>query len=96
MIATDVMGRGIHVDDVAHVINYDFPRDAEDYVHRIGRTGRAESKGISTSLITPRDMICVREVEKLIGKKIAPTNGGSIPQPQKSSKPPQKHGSKRR
>jgi len=81
MIATDVMGRGIHVDDVAHVINYDFPRDAEDYIHRIGRTGRAESSGISTSLITPRDMICVREVEKLIGKKITPTNGGPIPQP---------------
>ena len=72
MIATDVMGRGIHVDEVAHVINYDFPRDAEDYVHRIGRTGRAESKGISTSLITPRDMINVRAVEKLTGKKIAP------------------------
>ncbi len=71
LIATDVMGRGIHVDDVAHVINFDFPMEPEDYVHRIGRTGRADSRGISTSLITPRDMINVRKVEQLIGKSIA-------------------------
>ena len=92
LIATDVMGRGIHVDDVAHVINYDFPRDAEDYVHRIGRTGRAESTGISTSIITPRDYPCVKEVEKLTGKKIL-SLAQSGPQPR--SQPP-KNGSKRR
>lgn len=80
LIATDVMGRGIHVDDVAHVINYDFPMEAEDYVHRIGRTGRADSRGISTSLITPRDMINVRKVEKLIGKSIV-----KHPEPKKES-----------
>ena len=84
MIATDVMGRGIHVDDVAHVINYDFPMEPEDYVHRIGRTGRAENTGISTSLITPRDMINVRKVEALIGKAIAKKNSSpNHPAPKK-------------
>ena len=85
------MGRGIHVDDVAHVINFDFPRDAEDYVHRIGRTGRAESTGISTSIITPRDYPCVKEVEKLTGKKIL-TEGQNRPPMGNSGghKPPQK------
>ncbi len=76
LIATDVMGRGIHVDEVAHVINYDFPREAEDYVHRIGRTGRAESSGISTSLVTRMDHLCVRDVEKIMGKKVLPANLG--------------------
>jgi ATP-dependent RNA helicase RhlE len=89
LIATDVMGRGIHVDDVAHVINYDFPMEPEDYVHRIGRTGRAESQGISTSLITPRDMLNVRKVEKLIGKNIAKNSppAPSAPSHKKSGKP---------
>ncbi len=80
LIATDVVGRGIHVDDVAHVINFDFPRDAEDYVHRIGRTGRAESSGIATSFVTSRDEICLRKVEQVIGRKVS--RGGS---PQKSA-----------
>jgi ATP-dependent RNA helicase RhlE len=78
LIATDVMGRGVHVDDVAHVINYDFPRDAEDYVHRIGRTGRAQSSGVSTSIVTTMDYPCVRDVEKLIGKKILPAQLADI------------------
>jgi ATP-dependent RNA helicase RhlE len=70
LIATDVVGRGIHVEGVAHVINYDIPRDGEDYVHRIGRTGRAESSGKATTLITPRDMLALAKIEKVIGKKI--------------------------
>ena len=70
LIATDVVGRGIHVDAVAHVINYDFPRDAEDYIHRIGRTGRAESSGKATSLITHKDEINVRKVEKVLKRQI--------------------------
>ncbi len=79
LIATDVMGRGVHVDDVAHVINYDFPRDPEDYVHRIGRTGRAESTGISTSIITPTDYPAVRDVEKLTKKRILGNRGNAAP-----------------
>ena len=92
LIATDVMGRGIHVDDVAHVINYDFPRDAEDYVHRIGRTGRAESSGISTSIITPRDYPCVKDVEKLTGKKILQNAPNQGPTHSKTHKPAPKKG----
>jgi ATP-dependent RNA helicase DeaD len=55
LVATDVAARGLDIDDVSHVINYDMPNDAEDYVHRIGRTGRAGKKGISITFITPRE-----------------------------------------
>lgn len=72
IIATDVIGRGIHVDGVAHVINYDLPREADDYIHRIGRTGRADAKGKATSLITSRDRMVIGKIEKLIGKTIRP------------------------
>ena len=74
LIATDVVGRGIHVDDVAHVINFDLPRDGEDYVHRIGRTGRAESSGKATSLVTPRDMLALKKIEKVLGRSITKQN----------------------
>ncbi|NMC84573.1 MAG: DEAD/DEAH box helicase [Anaerolineaceae bacterium] len=55
LVATDVAARGLDIDDVTHVINYDFPQDAEDYVHRIGRTGRAGKSGVAISLITSRE-----------------------------------------
>jgi superfamily II DNA/RNA helicase len=71
MIATDVVGRGIHVEGVAHVVNYDLPMDAADYVHRIGRTGRAGQTGTSTTFVTPRDEPSLREIEALTGKTIA-------------------------
>jgi ATP-dependent RNA helicase RhlE len=100
MIATDVMGRGIHVDEVSHVINYDFPREAEDYVHRIGRTGRAESSGISTSLVTRMDHLVVRDVEKIIGKKVLPSNTShersGPPSKNTKSRAPSKHPSSRK
>ena len=70
LIATDIAGRGIHVDGVAHVVNFDLPREPEDYVHRIGRTGRANASGQATSFATLRDRLTVREIEKLIKKKI--------------------------
>ena len=85
LIATDVVGRGIHVDDVAHVINYDLPREAEDYVHRIGRTGRAEKTGIATSLVTPRDIPVLRQIERLTGKRIAVPNHMLQPEPSRGS-----------
>lgn len=72
LIATDVVGRGIHVDNVAHVVNYDLPRDASDYIHRIGRTGRAESRGKATTFITPKDRINMKKIEKSLGKKFKP------------------------
>jgi ATP-dependent RNA helicase RhlE len=68
LIATDVAARGIHVDDVAHVVNYDLPLEPEDYVHRIGRTGRAGATGKATTFVTPRDRGLVKQIERLIGK----------------------------
>jgi len=55
MVATDVASRGIHVDDIGLVVNYDFPQQVEDYIHRIGRTGRAGKKGSSVTFFTQQD-----------------------------------------
>ena len=70
LIATDVVGRGIHVEDVAHVLNYDLPMEAEDYVHRVGRTGRKETSGKATSFVTPKDRGLLREIEQLLKRPI--------------------------
>jgi ATP-dependent RNA helicase DeaD len=67
LIATDVAARGIDVDLVTHVINYDIPQDPESYVHRIGRTGRAGRKGLAVTLVTPQEMKHLRAIEKEIG-----------------------------
>jgi len=74
LIATDVVGRGIHVDNVAHVINFDLPREPEDYIHRIGRTGRADATGKATTLVTPRDRIGFAKIEKIAGKNVKRVN----------------------
>jgi ATP-dependent RNA helicase RhlE len=70
LIATDIAGRGIHVEGIAHVVNYDLPREPEDYVHRIGRTGRNQATGKATSFATPRDQGVVRAIEKLVRGQI--------------------------
>lgn len=70
LIATDVAGRGLDIEDVELVVNYDLPRDAEDYVHRIGRTGRAGRSGKAVSLVTPRETHKVKHIERYIGNKI--------------------------
>jgi len=70
LIATDVAGRGIHVDGVSHVVNYDLPEDPEDYVHRIGRTGRAGEKGISISFASEDDAFLLPEIEALLGEPL--------------------------
>ena len=70
LVATDIAARGIDVEGISHVINFDFPMHAEDYVHRIGRTGRANAVGDAISFITPEDGPYVRDLEKLINKKI--------------------------
>ena len=70
LVATDVLSRGIDVDGIDLVVNYDVPRDAEDYVHRIGRTARAERKGTAITLIAPKDLVGLKKIEKLIGKPI--------------------------
>src|SRR5208337_4842269 len=70
LIATDVAARGIDVDDVDMVINYDVPQDVEYYVHRIGRTGRAGKSGRAITLVTPRDFTKIREIQKYIKVQI--------------------------
>jgi ATP-dependent RNA helicase RhlE len=70
MVATDIAARGIDVHGVSHVINYDVPENPEDYVHRIGRTGRAMSVGDAFMLATPEDARDVRDIERFIGAKI--------------------------
>lgn len=67
LVATDVAGRGIHVDDISHVVNYTLPDDPEDYVHRIGRTGRAGAEGISISFACETDSFLIPNLETLLG-----------------------------
>lgn len=70
LVATDVAGRGIHVDDVSHVVNYTLPDQPDDYVHRIGRTGRAGQTGISISFISEDDAFNLPALEKHLGTKL--------------------------
>jgi len=71
LVATDVAGRGLHIDDVTHVINYSLPEEAEDYVHRIGRTGRAGNVGTSISFACEEDSFLVPNIEEKLGRKLA-------------------------
>ena len=70
LVATDVLSRGIDIKDINFVINYDVPGDAEDYVHRIGRTARADTKGVALTLINEDDMYKFDRIEKLIERKV--------------------------
>ncbi len=70
LVATDIAARGIDVDGISHVVNYDFPMHSEDYVHRIGRTGRAHAIGDAISFITPEDRGPMRSLERFIGRGI--------------------------
>jgi ATP-dependent RNA helicase RhlE len=70
LVATDIAARGIDVEGISHVINFDFPMHAEDYVHRIGRTGRAEAEGDAISFVTADDEPNVRDLEKMIRRTI--------------------------
>ena len=70
LVATDVLARGIDVDEVSYVVNYDVPTQAEDYVHRIGRTGRAGEQGFAVSFVTRESRRTMSDIEKLIGKNV--------------------------
>jgi ATP-dependent RNA helicase RhlE len=70
LVATDIAARGIDVDGISHVINYDFPMHPEDYVHRIGRTGRAQAIGDAISFVTAEDHGPLRSLERFIGRGI--------------------------
>lgn len=75
LIATDVAARGIDIHNVSHVFNFDLPQETENYVHRIGRTGRAGNNGIAITICTPAELGKLREIEKLTRKKIKVTEG---------------------
>lgn len=73
LVATDIVSRGIDIDDIAMVINYDVPRDTEDYVHRIGRTARADRDGVAITLVNEDDMYAFHQIEKFLDKEIDKT-----------------------
>jgi ATP-dependent RNA helicase RhlE len=68
LIATDIVARGIDISDISHVINYDVPENPEDYVHRIGRTGRAGASGYALTFVGPDEIVQMREIEYMLGK----------------------------
>lgn len=70
LVATDIAARGIDVEGISHVVNYDAPLQAEDYVHRIGRTGRAQATGKAYTLVTPLDESVIRRIEVMLNQKI--------------------------
>ncbi|MBE2222364.1 MAG: DEAD/DEAH box helicase [Anaerolineae bacterium] len=70
LVATDVAARGLDIDDISHVFNYDLPQDPEVYVHRVGRTGRAGKEGVAISLFTPREQGRLRRIENVTRQKI--------------------------
>ncbi len=77
LVATDIAARGIDVTGVSHVVNYELPNVPEAYVHRIGRTARAGRSGIAVSLCAPDELKLLRDIERLIGKRLAADNAPS-------------------
>lgn len=75
LIATDIAARGIDIDEISHVINFDLPNVSEDYVHRIGRTARAGASGVAISFCDAEEKAFLKDIEKLIGKKIELNDG---------------------
>lgn len=84
LVATDIVSRGIDIDSIELVINYDVPSDAEDYIHRIGRTARAEATGVALTFINPQDQRKFKNIEQLIGSEVMklplPPELGEAPQ----------------
>jgi superfamily II DNA/RNA helicase len=70
LVATDILSRGIDIDSIELVVNFDVPGDAEDYIHRVGRTARAEATGVALTLIGPADQRKFKSIEDLIGSEV--------------------------
>jgi superfamily II DNA/RNA helicase len=86
LVASDVAARGLDVKDVSHVFNFDVPWQPDDYIHRIGRTGRAGAKGVAITLATREDADQVAAIEKLLGQKI-PRLGAKAAEPERKGEP---------
>lgn len=89
LVATDLAARGIHVDGISHVINFDLPVDADNYVHRIGRTARAGTKGMALSLCTSEEREVLHRIEKLIRRRIPVRQTPDLPNVPYAAPPPQ-------
>ena len=91
LVATDIVARGIDIDDIAMVINYDVPHDAEDYVHRIGRTARAARTGAAITFVSEEDIYYFQQIEKFLGKEVEktplPEGLGEAPEYKSAGKP---------
>ncbi len=78
LIATDLLARGIDIDTLSHVINYELPRSPKDYIHRIGRTGRADATGVAISLVTPEEEHHFNVIQKKMGQRVEMTQSDEI------------------
>ncbi len=87
LVCSDVAARGLDIPDVSHVINYDAPHHSEDYVHRIGRTGRAGKSGQALTIVARADQKAIAEIEKLIARKIDWQEGAHFPPDEESEEP---------
>jgi ATP-dependent RNA helicase RhlE len=88
LVATDIAARGLDIPLLPHVVNFELPNIPEDYVHRIGRTGRAGASGEAISLFSPDETVFLRDIEKLVGLKLPKENiAGFEPDPNASTEP---------
>ena len=83
LVATDIAARGIDIDKLRFVINYDIPNESETYVHRIGRCGRAGEEGISISICEPEEIVFLKDIEKLTKQRINVVDENPFPQTDK-------------
>ncbi|WP_152046104.1 DEAD/DEAH box helicase [Aureimonas psammosilenae] len=94
LVATDIVARGIHVDDISHVVNFDLPEEPESYVHRIGRTARAGKSGVAVALVDPSERAKLKAIEKLTGQSFdlkvsdIPVPEGAAHEERRDNRPP--------
>jgi ATP-dependent RNA helicase RhlE len=94
LVATDVASRGVDVEGISHVINFDIPEDADTYIHRIGRTGRAEATGDAITFVSPEDRTLLRDIEKTIGRSLPRKMWEKAPDLMKKTSPREEHHSR--